>query len=108
MGVRIGSGTLGESFEEHGVVFLWSKTSYADEQKIVVAEALSCSPILPRGLRPSIAVRRNTVRDHATFLNSVQALNAERYFCRDADRYDSVFERITLNKAGPRLNLALR
>ncbi len=46
MGVRIGSGTLGESFEEQGVVFLWSETCHADKEDVVVTEALPCPPFL--------------------------------------------------------------
>src|ERR1700730_2181254 len=73
MGLRIGSGALGERFQEQDVIFLWGKTRHADKENIIVAEALPCPPLAPWGFWRGVAIRRNTVRDHPALLNPIKA-----------------------------------
>src|SRR6267154_4547952 len=108
MGVGIRSGTLGERSQEQRVVLLSSETCHADEQNMTVCEALSCTPFSPWGLRTSIAIHWNTVRDYVALLNPVKAREAGGYLFRNGNGDDAVVECIALNPARPGFNLALR
>src|SRR5882762_3397556 len=90
------------------MVFLWSEACYANKQKVIFAEPLSCSPLSPRGLRTPIIFRRNTVRDHLALLNPIKTLYAECDFFRNGNRNDSVAKGVTVNPARLRFDLTFR
>src|SRR4029077_7379256 len=108
MGSRVGGRTLGKRLQKQRVVFLRRKTRHAAKQKIVLSEALPSPPLLARGLRASIVVGWNAVRDDATPSHPVKAFQAKRYFLADGDGNDPTVECVTLNPPHPSFNLALR
>lgn len=89
------------------MVLLGSEARYASKENFVFMEALVSPPLAPADTRVSVVISRYAVWNHATLLNPIKALQAERHLLRNSYRNDSAVQSTALSQPDSRSDLTL-
>ena len=90
------------------MILLRMKACHANDQQVIVGESFPGTPFGSGKAGRRIHIRRNTIPDHLTSFNSVEAAHAGRDFSRHGDRENARGEGKPLNPSRPRCDLAFR